>query len=57
MSQMWSVLAPEFLKDVTISIEQKLLDLLPIKNGNEDHIVEAMRYALMAEKDCALSWL
>jgi farnesyl diphosphate synthase len=48
MSQMWSVLAPEFLKDVTISIEQKLLDLLPIKNGNEDHIVEAMRYALMA---------
>ena len=45
---MWSVLAPEFLKDVTISIEQKLLDLLPIKNGNEDHIVEAMRYALMA---------
>ena len=48
MSECSSELAKKTLKDFAGPIEDKMLSLLPLAQGMEEQVIEAMRYALLA---------
>ncbi|MDG1020704.1 MAG: polyprenyl synthetase family protein [Emcibacteraceae bacterium] len=48
MSDCSAELAQKSLKDFASVIENKMLSLLPVSEGREENVIEAMRYALLA---------
>ena len=48
MSDCSAELAQKSLKDFASVIENKILSLLPVSEGREENVIEAMRYALLA---------
>lgn len=48
MSDYSAELAQKSLKDFASVIENKMLSLLPVSEGREENVIEAMRYALLA---------
>lgn len=48
MSNCSAELAQKSLKDFASVIENKMLSLLPVSEGREENVIEAMRYALLA---------
>lgn len=48
MSDCSAELAQKSLKDFASIIENKMLSLLPVSEGREENVIEAMRYALLA---------